>query len=336
MGSAFSRAQAANGLKKANTATLRSALKNYINAYNKLPTNARDLANIQKLLNTAKNANGITYKNRMATAVAQAVSASRSANVAQKMATSPIVPVPETAAAVVVNNAAKKLENLNTFINGIKNNSNNNKIVKYTAAGRKTSNNRKLNAMKRNNGTSNKYTNLFNKINNTINTKAALSQLPGAGNVGNSGEIRTARTPNKTNNGKNKYIKLIRNTPNSNWKFMNSANNSKYRINQTNKNEPVIKNKNTAQGTTSTNYNTRKSNIGNYIWGRAHGGFGGLAINTNYPKIAANTKAKYPGFPRGIKRENLNAYINSKPKSGQQTERAKAILNVLFAPQSSN
>jgi hypothetical protein len=335
MGSAFSRAQAANALKNAKTATLRSALTNYINAYNKLPTNARDRANIQKLLNTAKNANGITYKNRMATAVAQAVSASRSANVAQKMATSPIVPVPETAAAVVVNNAAKKLENLNTFINGIKNNSNNNKIVKYTAAGRKTSNNRKLNAMKRNNGTSNKYTNLFNKI-NTINTKAALSQLPGAGNVGNSGEIRTARTPNKTNNGKNKYVKLIRNTPNSNWKFVNSTNNSKYLINQTNKNEPVIKNKNTAQGTTSANYNARKTNVGNYIWSRAYGGVGGLAVNKNYPKIAANTKSKYPGFPRGINRTNLNAYINSKPRSGQQTERAKAIINALFATPSSN
>ena len=334
MGGAFSKTQATNALKSANTGALQSALKNYINAYNKLPNNARSRVNIQKLLNTAKNANGITYKNRMATAIAQAVSASRSANVAQKMATSPIVPVPETAAAVVVNNAAKKIENLNTFMNGIKNNSNNNKIAKYTAAGRKTLNNRKLNAMKRTNGTSNKYKNILNKI-NAAAAKQGFSALPGAENVP---EVRNAITPNNNPNGSNKFVKITRNTPNSNWKFVNTENISKYSINQSNKNKPVIKTKNGNGNVApkSANYNKRRNNLGEYIWDRAYGGIGGFAVNTNYPKIAANTKAKYPGFPRGINRKNLNAYINGKPRSGQQTERAKAILNALFAPQSSN
>jgi hypothetical protein len=319
MGAAASKSAA----NQAKTATLKNALEKYIAA----TKNLKNKQNILLKINNKPTGSIRTYRNMIANGVANAVVASRNGL------------IPETTAAAAVKQATtavNKLKNLNVFMNKLKAGSTpESEVNYYRKSGRSVANNRKLNAMKRNNGTSNKYTNLFNKI-NKINTKAALSQLPGAGNVGNSGEIRTARTPNKTNNGKNKYVKLIRNTPNSNWKFVNSTNNSKYLINQTNKNEPVIKNKNTAQGTTSTNYNTRKSNIGNYIWGRAHGGFGGLAINTNYPKIAANTKAKYPGFPRGIKRENLNAYINSKPKSGQQTERAKAILNVLFAPQSSN
>ena len=266
MGGAFSKTQATNALKTASTGALQNALKNYINAYNKLPTNARNRANIQKLLNTAKNANGITYKNRMATAIAQAVSANRNAGIATKMAMSPSVPVPEIAAATVVNNAATKLKNLNAFINSIKNNSNNNKITKYIAAGRKTANNRKLNI-------SNKYKNLFNKI-NAAATRQGLAALPGSENIP---EVKNAITPNNNPNGSNKFVKITRNTPNSNWKFVNTENNSKYSLNQTNKNKPFITTKNTTQTVPkSANYNKRKKNIGNYIWGRAHGGIRGL------------------------------------------------------------
>jgi len=105
MGSAFSRAQAANGLKNANTATLRSALTNYINA-----TKNMNAAAIRVALNSKKNGINGTYKNRIASGVANAVVKARKANIAVAAANAGAVS--ETVAAAHVNNAAKQINNL--------------------------------------------------------------------------------------------------------------------------------------------------------------------------------------------------------------------------------
>ena len=163
MGSAFSRAQAANGLKNAKTATLRSALTNYINA-----TKNMNAAAIRKALNIkmgplAKN----NYKNRIANGVANAIIASKGANVAVNAANAGATP--ETAAAVVVNNAVSKLANLNALMNSISAEKPNRKIVLYQKYKRNFNANRALNAG-RNGGP--KYANFFNTMVGKVVTKA--------------------------------------------------------------------------------------------------------------------------------------------------------------------
>lgn len=106
MGSSFSRAQAANGLKNANTATLRSALTNYINA-------TKNLKNKQSILSAINNkpAGSIrTYRNMIGNGVANAVVAARGANLAVNAAK--VGAISESAAAVQVNNAAKQINKL--------------------------------------------------------------------------------------------------------------------------------------------------------------------------------------------------------------------------------
>lgn len=204
MGSAFSRAQAENGLKNAKTATLRSALTNYINA-----TKNMNAAAIRKALANSKNGVPGTYRNRLANGVANAIVASKGANVAVNAANAGATP--ETAAAVVVNNAVSKLANLNALMNSISAEKPNRKIVLYQNRRRNLNANRVLNAG-RNGGA--KYANFFNSV-------AAAS--PNGKNITFRGTVREVGTNtgnNATKNINRKYINtlLARNNLNTNTK----------------------------------------------------------------------------------------------------------------------
>jgi inosine/xanthosine triphosphate pyrophosphatase family protein len=175
MGSAFSRAQAANGLKNANTATLRSALTNYINATKNMNANA-----IRAALNTKRIGLTESYKNRIANGVANAVAASRGAKVAVAAANAGVTP--ETATAVVVNNAVNKLKNLNALMNSLTNEAPNRKIVLYQNRRRNLNANRVLNAG-RNGGA--KYATFFNSV---------ASASPNGKNITFGGTVRNSNT----------------------------------------------------------------------------------------------------------------------------------------------
>ena len=107
----FSRGQAENGLNKATTAVLQSALTNYIKAVNNLPT--KNSAHIYGVLMQKKNGTNVSYKNRIVNAVANAVVKARKANVMMKAANAGAVS--ETAAAVVVQKATTAVKNLNAI-----------------------------------------------------------------------------------------------------------------------------------------------------------------------------------------------------------------------------
>jgi hypothetical protein len=175
MGSAFSRAQAANGLKNANTAILRSALTNYINATKNMNANA-----IRAALNTKRIGLTESYKNRIANGVANAVAASRGAKVAVAAANAGVTP--ETATAVVVNNAVNKLKNLNALMNSLTKEAPNRKIVLYQNRRRNLNANRVLNAG-RNGGA--KYATFFNSV---------ASASPNGKNITFGGTVRNSNT----------------------------------------------------------------------------------------------------------------------------------------------
>jgi hypothetical protein len=104
----FSRGQAENGLNKATTAALQSALTNYINATKNMNANA-----IRAALNNKKIGLAESYKNRIANGVANAVVKARKANVMMKAAN--LGAIPETAAAAAVQTAATAVKNLNAI-----------------------------------------------------------------------------------------------------------------------------------------------------------------------------------------------------------------------------
>jgi len=146
--------------KMAASDTLKNSLKNYIKAYNALPLDKRSRTNIQNLLNT-RGVNNISYKNRLGTSIAGVVSASRRANAA---ATSAVIGVkPQMPAAVSVNNATRKLNELNTYMSSINGNAN-----RYS--GRNSGNNRRINASRPGGP---KYANFFTRLN--------ARQLPNGG-----------------------------------------------------------------------------------------------------------------------------------------------------------
>ena len=182
MGSAFSRAQAANGLKNANTATLRSALTNYINA-------TKNLKNKKSVLSAINNkpAGSIrTYRNMIGNGVANAVVAARGANLAVNAANAGVIP--ETVAAAHVNNAAKQINNLNraianinttNFANNAAKNAYKTKLMNIVKASGIALNNKRIVAA-------------YNKLNAKAlkqannNTVAGFNTLPGNNAVANS------------------------------------------------------------------------------------------------------------------------------------------------------
>lgn len=250
-------AAASKAANQAKTATLKNALEKYIAA----TKNLKNKSAILSAINNKPTGSIKTYKNMIANGVANAVVASRNGL------------IPETAAAVVVNNAAAKLNNLNKFP-----------------------------------------------------------------------QIRNAFTPNNNPNGSNKSVKITRNTANSNWKFVNSANNSKYSINQTNKNKPVIKFKNTSANVANLNDLKKKKAISalNKLWNIA--GRGSESNENNY-KFRAAQRAKTNSQTgslniNGINRANILAAYNSNNFNPNKTRNMKSnnrhrgrvalLLNALY------
>ena len=111
----FSRAQAANGLNKATTAALQSALTNYIKAVNNLPT--KNSAHIYGVLMQKKNGTNVSYKNRIVNGVANAVVKARKANVMINAANTGAVS--ETAAAAAVQTATTAVNNLKNVLTNL-------------------------------------------------------------------------------------------------------------------------------------------------------------------------------------------------------------------------
>lgn len=188
-------AKNANSYQKlAQTQALKNALKNYINAYKALPLNGRERQNIQALLNKA-GANGISYKNRLATAIAGVVNTTYKANSMVQNAV--ITGAPEGPAAAAVNNAANKIKNLNNFMSGFTGGNANALAKYYTNSGRNYKTNRALNSG-RNGGA--RYASLWNDL----NRRAAVTnfaELPGTNNGANTQNLLKA-VLNKTTNTK--------------------------------------------------------------------------------------------------------------------------------------
>jgi len=166
MGSAFSRAQAMNAKNNASTAILRSALTNYINA-----TKNMNAAAIRAALNNKPIGpfGGMSYKNRIANAVANAVIKARKANVAVADANLGVKPETEAAAAVqqsttAMNNLNRAIANINTtnFANNAAKESYRTKLMNIVKAKGIALNNARLTAA-------------FNKINAKALKKASNS-----------------------------------------------------------------------------------------------------------------------------------------------------------------
>ena len=196
----FSRAQAVSGLKNANTATLRSALTNYINATKNMNANA-----IRKALNNTRIGMTDSYKNRIANGVANAVIKARKANVALNAANAGAVSEPVAAEAVrqaetAVNNLNKAIVNINTtnFANNAAKESYRTKLMNIVKAKGIALNNARLTAA------FNKINaKAFKKANNSANQRPA-NQRPANQRPAN----QTGNMSKQANNAANKAKRI--------------------------------------------------------------------------------------------------------------------------------
>lgn len=167
----FNRGAAKSIIAEANSATLRNALRNYVNAVNKL--NNKNNAHIYGLLMKTANGANASYKNRIVNGVAKIVVASRRA-LPQAVA-AVVTGAPEGPAAVAVNNATAKIKNLNNFMAGFKGGNANALAKYYTISGRNSKTNRNINSG-RNGGA--RYASLWNNLNRRA-AVAGFAELPG-------------------------------------------------------------------------------------------------------------------------------------------------------------
>jgi hypothetical protein len=158
-------------INEVNSATLRNALRNYVNAVNKL--NNKNNAQIYGLLMKTANGANASYKNRIVDGVAKIVAASRRA--LPKAVEAAAGMAPETGAAAAVNNATAKINNLNKLMSGFKGGNANALAKFYGNSGRNYKSNRNLNS-RRSGGA--RYASLWNNLNRRTNV-AAFSELPG-------------------------------------------------------------------------------------------------------------------------------------------------------------
>jgi hypothetical protein len=167
----FDRGTAKSMINEVNSATLRNALRNYVNAVNKL--NNKNNAQIYGLLMKTANGANASYKNRIVDGVAKIVAASRRA--LPKAVEAAAGMAPETGAAAAVNNATAKINNLNKLMSGFKGGNANALAKFYGNSGRNYKSNRNLNS-RRSGGA--RYASLWNNLNRRTNV-AAFSELPG-------------------------------------------------------------------------------------------------------------------------------------------------------------
>jgi len=312
-------------LANANTSVLKNALRNYIKAVNSLKPNMRTNQAITNLLNQANsNANNKrVIRNRLANGIAKVVAASRPALVQAAVAVAN--GAPEGAAAAAVNNATAAIKNLNnrmaelnTLLPPGASATPNNKARLYMAKKYNNSANRTINK----NG---KYAPIWAALNvlKAANTAAVMEEFPGA-------NIELTRNAILPNNNSRK-AKLVRNSGNSNWRFVNAANNAKYNINKKNKNDPVIVLK--GQGA-AVNKSKAAAEL---VYKQAYGGRGGVGLifgqwNLNKSiKNLSNTPNKMARFI-GLNRAIVNANLNSR-SNRDQIIRAKRVLNGIIQKQ---
>ena len=182
----FSRAQAMNAKNNANTAILKSALTNYINATKNMNANAT-----RKALNNTRIGLTETYKNRIANSVANAVIAAKKAKVA--MAAANAGAVSETAAATHVNNAALKIKALNELVESVSKNLNNKKLTANKAQNYINHIKAAANAQKVNIKNGNNVSTLIRRLEALRNSTQGVRITPGANNA-------AAQTPRANNN----------------------------------------------------------------------------------------------------------------------------------------
>ena len=187
----FSRAQAENGLKNANTATLRNALTNYINATKNMNANA-----IRKALNNTRIGMTDSYKNRIVNGVANAVIKARKAKGALNAANAGAVSEPVAAEAVrqaetAMNNLNRAIVNINTtnFANNAAKNMYKTKLMNIVKAKGIALNNARLTAA-------------FNKINAKAFKKAnnSANQRPANQRPANQSQAPPAAVNNRFKN----------------------------------------------------------------------------------------------------------------------------------------
>ena len=308
-------------LSNANTSVLRNALRNYIKAVKALPN--KNNAHIYGLMMKTANGANASYKNRIINGITKVVIASGPA--LGQAAAAVANGAPEGAAAAAVNNATAKIKNLNqrmaelnTLLPPGATATPNNKARLYMTKKYNNIANRAIN-------TGGKYAAIWAAVNTlkAAETAKTFEELPGA----NTELTRNAFLPN-TNNRK---AKLVRNSGNSNWRFVNEANNAKYNINRKNKNDPVVVLK--GQGAAVT----KSKEAAKLLYNQAYGGIGGSGLISGQwtvnksVKNLTNTSNKMARFI-GLNRAIVNANLNARPNKGQ-ANRAKKVLNAIIQKQ---
>lgn len=321
----FGGGQAEAAKKNANTQVLKNALDQYIEAIQNVP-NANKVRSIMNNNGNFVNANGKplprSYKNRIANGIAMAAFKAKEAAKEARQGN-----IPESKAAVVVNNARAKINNLNALINGLQGNNASRVrgyLLQVETKGRKINNNRATNASRIGGP---RFTKFFNSINqvrlnnkmNNLSAKIMNNKRPNIPNSTKKAELyvqlyKENLNKNKATNKNGKYTRI--------WAEVNKL---------TAANQPV-------------NMNAKARAAINKLWG-----FAGTGSNSNKNQaitsaISAATRARVLGELNltGLNRAQLNAILASNtfvPSSNQSggnknrhVARVKKILNSLYAP----
>jgi hypothetical protein len=326
---------------------------------------------ITNLLNQAnvKANNKRVIRNRLANGIAKIVAASRRA--LPQAAAAVANGAPEGPAAAAVNNATAKIKNLNAFMNTLKSGNAAAQVSAYITGGRNETNNRALNAGRGAKYTSlfnavniarlnKKISNLGSQLpngsqitnanrammymskyssnyirNKAINKNGKYAGLWAAIAAANAQELPGANIELTRNaflpNTNNRRAQLVRNSGNSNWRFVNAANAAKYNINRKNKNDPLIVLK--GRGAAVNKSKAAAQLLFNQAYGGRFGvgiASGAWTVNKSVQNLVNtnNKMARFIGINRAVVNANLNARSNQ-----NQARRAKNVLNAIIQKQ---
>jgi hypothetical protein len=152
----------------ANSNTLRTALRNYIQAVNQLPPERRSETNIRNLILRSPNANTPSYNKRIVNGVSRIVVAARKA--VEGAVNAAVGIAPAAPAAAQLNNVSAKIVELNKFMNSAPKGFTPNQFYNfYKKSGRNPANNRAVNNSRGQNGP--RYGFLWNNINSRSNNQ---------------------------------------------------------------------------------------------------------------------------------------------------------------------
>jgi hypothetical protein len=188
-------------MSNANSATLKSALQNYIKAVNELNNNARTENKLISMMNNTRVGLTNSYKKRIANAIASIVA--KAPRVAVKAAEAAAGAAPEMPAAAAVNNLTTRIKNLNNFMNSVKGGNANAFFKAHKNAGRNV--NRNINTNSKRNGGA-RYANVLRNVKSrySLGTAAEVSQVP-VGPYGIGKLTGVTMMPPANNNTPSKY-----------------------------------------------------------------------------------------------------------------------------------